>query len=563
MALRLFFMIYFDQEGVKMAYEVTATRKRPQAFEKLVGQEFVVSTIENAISSGRIAHAYLFSGPRGVGKTSSARLLAKALNCEHGPTAHPCGECVSCKEITQGYSVDVIEIDGASNTSVNDIRVIKDEVLFPPQSSRYKIYIIDEVHMLSTSAFNALLKTIEEPPEYIIFIFATTELQKVPATIRSRCQQFHFQLISLETIKGCLREAAQEMNIKADDDALFWIAREGNGSMRDAYTLFDQVAAFSQDHITLEKIKNKLGFVGSDQIANIVLAALKNNVSTAITELNKIFSKGISVEQCVRDLTQFFRAILFIKQGITNEEMLNMRTEEIPDEVLALLSANQAEAALRSLLQLYREIRYSISPKFEAELFISRLSGLPFLVSSQELVKKLDELKKNVTEGKVTVVKEKELSIVSSNVVPAKVEKPIEQATIAVEEKQIEQATPAIEEKPKEPQESNNKRVPTLEDIKAISNMDDIESVFGLQNALDNVNTVALSEDGCLELRTDSPLPAKTIRNNSKLINELLFKLTGFEGGINSFYCEKPKEKINPTLEKIATCFRGTIIKND
>ena len=563
MALRLFFMIYFDQEGVKMAYEVTATRKRPQAFEKLVGQEFVVSTIENAISSGRIAHAYLFSGPRGVGKTSSARLLAKALNCEHGPTAHPCGECVSCKEITQGYSVDVIEIDGASNTSVNDIRVIKDEVLFPPQSSRYKIYIIDEVHMLSTSAFNALLKTIEEPPEYIIFIFATTELQKVPATIRSRCQQFHFQLIPLETIKGCLREAAQEMNIKADDDALFWIAREGNGSMRDAYTLFDQVAAFSQDHITLEKIKNKLGFVGSDQIANIVLAALKNNVSTAITELNKIFSKGISVEQCVRDLTQFFRAILFIKQGITNEEMLNMRTEEIPDEVLALLSANQAEAALRSLLQLYREIRYSISPKFEAELFISRLSGLPFLVSSQELVKKLDELKKNVTEGKVTVVKEKELSIVSSNVVPAKVEKPIEQATIAVEEKQIEQATPAIEEKPKEPQESNNKRVPTLEDIKAISNMDDIESVFGLQNALDNVNTVALSEDGCLELRTDSPLPAKTIRNNSKLINELLFKLTGFEGGINSFYCEKPKEKVNPTLEKIATCFRGTIIKND
>lgn len=563
MALRLFFMIYFDQEGVKMAYEVTATRKRPQAFEKLVGQEFVVSTIENAISSGRIAHAYLFSGPRGVGKTSSARLLAKALNCEHGPTAHPCGECVSCKEITQGYSVDVIEIDGASNTSVNDIRVIKDEVLFPPQSSRYKIYIIDEVHMLSTSAFNALLKTIEEPPEYIIFIFATTELQKVPATIRSRCQQFHFQLIPLETIKGCLREAAQEMNIKADDDALFWIAREGNGSMRDAYTLFDQVAAFSQDHITLEKIKNKLGFVGSDQIANIVLAALKNNVSTAITELNKIFSKGISVEQCVRDLTQFFRAILFIKQGITNEEMLNMRTEEIPDEVLALLSANQAEAALRSLLQLYREIRYSISPKFEAELFISRLSGLPFLVSSQELVKKLDELKKNVTEGKVTVVKEKELSIVSSNVVPAKVERPIEQATIAVEEKQIEQATPAIEEKPKEPQESNNKRVPTLEDIKAISNMDDIESVFGLQNALDNVNTVALSEDGCLELRTDSPLPAKTIRNNSKLINELLFKLTGFEGGINSFYCEKPKEKINPTLEKIATCFRGTIIKND
>ena len=249
-----------------MAYEVTATRRRPQRFEDLVGQEFVVDTFKNSIQSGKIAHAYLFSGPRGCGKTSTARILAKALNCKNGPTASPCGECTACKEITAGSSMDVIEIDGASNTSVNDVRQIKDEVLFPPNSCRYKIYIIDEVHMLSTSAFNALLKTIEEPPPYVIFIFATTELQKVPATIKSRCQQFNFRLVPIEKVKEQLSIACKEVGIKAEDEALYWIARESTGSMRDSYTLFDQVAAFSDGEITYDKIRDKLGLVGVDRL---------------------------------------------------------------------------------------------------------------------------------------------------------------------------------------------------------------------------------------------------------------------------------------------------------
>ena len=265
-----------------MAYEVTATRKRPQLFDNLVGQQFVVSTIKNAIEQGRTAHAYLFSGPRGVGKTSSARILAKALNCEQGPTPYPCGVCSHCIEITQGNSPDVIEIDGASNTSVNDVRIIKDEVLFPPQSCRYKVYIIDEVHMLSTSAFNALLKTIEEPPEYVIFIFATTETQKVPATIRSRCQQFHFQLIPLETIKEVLAQTAQEMALQAEDEALFWIAKESTGSMRDAYTLFDQVVSFSNGVISMEQIQQKLGLAGLDKISAIIEALWEEKTDKAI-----------------------------------------------------------------------------------------------------------------------------------------------------------------------------------------------------------------------------------------------------------------------------------------
>ena len=389
-----------------MAYEVTATRKRPQVFEKLVGQQFVVSTIENAIESGRIAHAYLFSGPRGVGKTTSARLLAKALNCEKGPTAHPCGECASCREIASGSSVDVIEIDGASNTSVNDIRVIKDEVLFPPQASRYKIYIIDEVHMLSNSAFNALLKTIEEPPEYIIFIFATTELQKVPATIRSRCQQFHFQLIGLDDIRACLKEACTEMDIQADEDALFWIAKEAAGSMRDAYTLFDQVASFSGDHITLAAIRDKLGLVSGDQIASLVATAVSGDRRKAQEDLASILSRGVSVEQCIRDFSDFFRCVLLVKEGIDSEEILGMRRQDIPRQIVDSLSTAQVEATLRFLMQSYREIRYSISPRFELELFVSRLSSLRFLTSPEELVQRLEAMKDDIAKGKATVVKE-------------------------------------------------------------------------------------------------------------------------------------------------------------
>src|SRR5512136_752217 len=226
-------------------YEVLARKWRPQTFEEVVGQKPITQALQNAIATQRVAHAYLFAGPRGVGKTSVARILAKALNCEKGPTDSPCGACASCREIARGASLDVIEIDGASNTSVNDVREIRDEVLFAPNAARYKVYIIDEVHMLSNSAFNALLKTIEEPPPYIVFIFATTEVHKVPATIRSRCQQFNFRLIGPEQIKARLQEVVQELNMPTEEAALFWMAREATGSLRDAYTLLDQVISFS------------------------------------------------------------------------------------------------------------------------------------------------------------------------------------------------------------------------------------------------------------------------------------------------------------------------------
>jgi DNA polymerase-3 subunit gamma/tau len=381
-----------------MNYEVTAIRKRPQTFDELVGQEFVVTTIKNALQSNHIGNAYLFSGPRGVGKTSAARILAKALNCATGITASPCGQCDACREITAGHALDVIEIDGASHTGVNDIREIRDEVLFTPSSFRYKIYIIDEVHMLSNSAFNALLKTIEEPPPYVVFIFATTEIHKVPATIRSRCQQYTFQLFSLNDLMKLLSVAAKESGVTIDSESLVWIAKEATGSCRDAYTLFDQIASMSENQITIKKIQEKMGLVGVEEMTKLIGLLAKNRIKEALESLNGILQKGIAEEQVLVGLAEYFRLILLLQNGITKESILGTTKESFPDEILTAYTVPQTEKALELILELLRNFRFSLNQHFELELLVHRLASLSSFIPQVEILKRLERLKNEIAE---------------------------------------------------------------------------------------------------------------------------------------------------------------------
>lgn len=386
-----------------MPYEITATRKRPQAFKELAGQEFVSATLEASLETGRIAHAYLFSGPRGCGKTSTARILAKALNCESGPTAKPCGTCSNCRSIAIGSAIDVIEIDGASNTSVDNVRQIKDEVLFPPNSGRYKVYIIDEVHMLSMSAFNALLKTIEEPPPYVVFIFATTELHKVPATIKSRCQQFAFRLIAIDTIKALLRSAASDLSVVAEDEALLWIAKEAGGSLRDAYTLFDQVVAFSDGRISAALIREKLGLVGIDAMNGLfeILVRTEESARPALEAVDELISRGISVEQCALDVIDYLRSLLLLANGIDREGLLGAPASGYSRVVLERLGSERIERGLALFLELQRNLRMSPNQRFELELAVTRLARLRSWVAPSELADAVATLR-GALEGETT-----------------------------------------------------------------------------------------------------------------------------------------------------------------
>ena len=384
-----------------MSYLVYARKYRPKTFEEMIGQNAVVHTLQNAVKNNRVAQAYIFSGMRGVGKTTAARILAKSLNCEHGPTPTPCNSCSICNEINEDRSIDVLEIDGASNTSVDDVRSLREGVQYKPIYCRYKIIIIDEIHMLSKSAFNALLKTLEEPPPNTVFIFATTEFHKVPATIVSRCQHFEFKKISHKDIREHIREIAEKENIQISPFGLNLIANAAEGSLRDAQSLLDQSVAFSGEKITDEDLKEILGTINRDLLYSFSSAILEMKPDKIFDLVEKMINSGYDLRYFYTELIRHFRDLLMVSSIETANELLAYEEKEftrLKEEAKKAAS----EDLLRCLISLQEGepgLKFSSHPRILLESTLIKLCHYKRLVPINKLIEDVKKLTQDLNKG--------------------------------------------------------------------------------------------------------------------------------------------------------------------
>ena len=387
-----------------MSYLVLARKWRPQTFEEVVGQQPVVRTLQNAIDRKRIPHAIIFSGVRGVGKTTLARLVTKALNCQEGPTKIPCNKCEHCIEITAGNALDINEIDGASNRGIQEIRELKENIRFFPTKSRYKIIIIDEVHMLTTEAFNALLKTLEEPPEHVFFMFATTELHKIPITILSRCQRYELQKVTSLELFEFFSKIAREEKVKISEWALNVIVREAGGSVRDGLSLLDQIFSFSGDEITNEDVIQVLGLVDSQVISSLAGAVLSGDLANGLKILDDVTSYGVDLKRLSNDLLYYFRALLICRISAEPEKLLDVPDQEFEQmrKTAAQYSVETLQLNFNLLLKGAEEMQYSSHPRLALEMALIRAAEAGNIVPVTQLLERLEGMQ---GQGSVAPVK--------------------------------------------------------------------------------------------------------------------------------------------------------------
>jgi DNA polymerase III subunit gamma/tau len=376
-----------------MSYIVLARKYRPQTFKEIYSQEHITQILSNAIKTNRIAHAYLFTGPRGVGKTSMARILAKSLNCISGPTDMPCGQCFNCREIAATTSPDVREIDGASNTGVEDVRDLQQELVYIPLQSKYKIYIIDEVHMLSKNAFNALLKTLEEPPDNVIFVFATTEPQKVPPTIISRCQRFDFRRIPVDDISARLKEIAGLETIDIDDESIYLIARKSDGGMRDALSLMDQVLSFADGPVRISQVMDVFGELPLTLYTNIMLSIYNNDAVNMIQSYHEVINRGIDLFEFLNSFLEFLRQLVMHKIGIPLKGLVKEDLQALT-ELAGAINLNNLMYMMTLLIQLKQDIKTSSHPSIMIEAVLIKMTRMDEMEDLDKILSRLESLPK-------------------------------------------------------------------------------------------------------------------------------------------------------------------------
>ena len=385
-----------------MSYTALYRKWRPRVFGDVKGQDHIVTTLQNQIRSERIGHAYLFCGTRGTGKTSVAKIFAKAVNCEHPEDGSPCGECPSCQQIQAGTSLNVVEIDAASNNGVENIREIRDQVQYPPTEGKYRVYIIDEVHMLSTGAFNALLKTLEEPPSYVIFILATTEVHKIPITVLSRCQRYDFRRITVDTIADRLKELTDAEGMAVEDRALRYVAKAGDGSMRDALSLLDQCAAFHYgETLTYENVLDVLGAVDNRVFRELFGALRSGQTKDCILRLEEMVIQGRELSQFVADFIWFLRNLLILKTADEAEELLDMSEDNLKQlrEDAALADENVLMRYIRVFSEVLNQIRFAAQKRVLVELAFIRLTKPEMEQSMDAVLERLEQLERQMEEG--------------------------------------------------------------------------------------------------------------------------------------------------------------------